>query len=366
MTKRVSRLDYQHLGVQLETTPLKKTKEGFMVGRACLTGIGVFSYPQPDGSLRRELRTPEEVGKSFAALAMKPITDDHPTEDVSARNAKLLQVGSVGNDVSFDGYNVFSTISITHEESVASIERKEAKALSCGYDCRLEMEAGVWQGVHYDAIQKDIVYNHVALVEEGRAGDAVRLRLDRRDSQQSTQTQEASVALKKTTLDGVEREAEAEVIVALTKEKERADSASTKLKDLETQISKLTAERDSLKDELQKSKKDDAAINKAVQARLDLLDTARKLGVEAKTDESDDAIRMAVIKKASPSANLDGKDPVYIAARFDSAVEILSAASTGAGGAPVTDTPPGGRSDSMDDLRAAMDRQIYDASKGGK
>ncbi|MCX7015414.1 MAG: alpha/beta hydrolase fold domain-containing protein, partial [Candidatus Sumerlaeota bacterium] len=50
-------------------------------------------------------------------------------------------------------------------------------ALSCGYTCDLEHTPGNWMGIKYDAIQRNIRYNHMAVVKAGRAGDAAKLHM---------------------------------------------------------------------------------------------------------------------------------------------------------------------------------------------
>ena len=55
------------------------------------------------------------------------------------------------------------------------------KELSLGYNLTLEETPGVWNGQEYDAIQRDIRINHLALVREARAGDQARLNIDGRD-----------------------------------------------------------------------------------------------------------------------------------------------------------------------------------------
>jgi hypothetical protein len=47
------------------------------------------------------------------------------------------------------------------------------RELSAGYRCLYEVTAGVWNGLHYDAIQRNIRGNHLALVTEGRMGPDV-------------------------------------------------------------------------------------------------------------------------------------------------------------------------------------------------
>ena len=367
MGKRIGHTDYRELAWDQNTTPLVKTAEGFLVGKACLTGVGVFSYKEPDGSIIRVLRPKDEVEKSVSGLNMKPITSKHPKEFVDADNSNKYTVGAVGTDVYFDGYNAYATISINDAAAVKAVEDKEFQALSCGYDCEREYTPGVWQGVEYDAIQRNIVYNHVALVEEGRAGDSVRLRIGVTDSMDdTTHKKEAHVALKKTTLDGVEREAEAEVIVALTHAKNDAKDKAAKIESLNTEISKLQGERDALKEEVKKAKSDDSAIQKAVDERVALLDTARKFGVETKDAKDASSIRKAVIGKAFPSMNLDGKDDSYLVAVFDTAKASLESSQNSTNITTATDSRTVVTVDSVDDARKKMEEGIFNPNKGAK
>jgi hypothetical protein len=99
--------------------------------------------------------------------------------------------------------------------------------------------------------------------------------------------------MKKVTLDGVEYQAEAAVIVALSTAKQRADDAEKAQKSAEEQYKKdfsvLEAERDSLKEkldakdkELEKvkaEKMDQAAIDAAVNEKLALILQLKKQGL---------------------------------------------------------------------------------------
>ena len=58
MTPKLTRV------VRLDSVPLDKayyTDEGYLADRPVLTSTGIFEYTNPDGSIRRELRLPEEV-----------------------------------------------------------------------------------------------------------------------------------------------------------------------------------------------------------------------------------------------------------------------------------------------------------------
>src|SRR5690606_25874157 len=62
---------------------------------------------------------------------------------------------------------------------LAAVERKDRREVSCGYRCLVDETPGVTpEGERYDRVQRRIRYNHVAIVPEGRAGEAVALRMD--------------------------------------------------------------------------------------------------------------------------------------------------------------------------------------------
>lgn len=52
------------------------------------------------------------------------------------------------------------------------------RELSLGYDLVLDETPGEWNGQPYDAIQTEIVINHLAIVREARAGEQARLNID--------------------------------------------------------------------------------------------------------------------------------------------------------------------------------------------
>lgn len=151
------------------------------------------------------------------------------------------------------------------------------------------------------------------------------------------------MGMKKIKLDGVEYEGEERLVVAYQEQKNRADKAETDLTQLKTDHSKavstLEGERDAMKDRADKAEKElkeakDAAadpkkIKEAVNAKLMLIDAAGRAGVEVKEDMADIDIKKAVIAAVYPNVKLDGKDEVYIAARFDAAVEDLDSLADG-------------------------------------
>ncbi len=158
----------------------KAMPNGFLQADSFLTRTGVFTYRNIDGTKRRELRLKEEVFSedSLESLRMTSLTMGHPSKPVTADNARGLSVGSVGQDVREDIGRVRATLMITDGESIQMMKQGR-RQLSCGYWCDLEDSHGFTEdGQEYDAIQRGIVYNHVAIVDEGRAGPEVAARMD--------------------------------------------------------------------------------------------------------------------------------------------------------------------------------------------
>lgn len=337
-----SRLDWYQDAINYETTPAEKTAEGFLVARAPVTSIGVFTYRNPDGTERRELRLPEEVfaEESLATLKMKPLTLLHPDEAVTPENVDKLSVGSVGSDVTSDSYRVYVSLTATKQDGIDAVENGSARSLSCGYTCDIEWTSGTWMGMKYDCIQRKIRYNHVALVPVPRAGDGNAIRMDSAgtptlpDMNKHENNTNQEDKMDKIHLDGADYQAEPQVIAAYNKAVDRANGLEKELDkartDSKEQLDKLTAEkstleaeRDSIKERLDAMEKEmPGKIENAIKDRLELVGKATAAGVEVKADMADSDIKKAVISKVFPSANLDGKDEAYIAARFDCACEL--------------------------------------------
>lgn len=153
------------------------TDEGYLVDHPIVTSVGIFVYHNPDGSERRELRLPEEVfaEKSLASYKGKPIIVTHDARYVDTDNVKDESIGTILSEGYRDGDDVRAEIIIHDTDSLKKYKMRE---LSCGYNLRLDETPGVWEGQPYDAIQRDIEINHLALVDKARAGEQARLNID--------------------------------------------------------------------------------------------------------------------------------------------------------------------------------------------
>jgi hypothetical protein len=326
-----------------------KTTQGFLRADGLPTRAGVFTYRRGNGSIVRELRLPEEVFSedSLSTLAHAPLTDGHPSQPVTSSNAKGLAIGHVG-EASREGKHVRTPVLVTDADAIAKIETGKAVELSCGYYCDLEDKAGTYEGQAYDKIQRNIRYNHVALVEQGRAGPENRIRLDEQDAELvSDEIKEAPKSAKvkhmfKIRIDGVDYEVSEATAQAFAK-LEAAQKA---------ELSKQTARADSADADCKKAQEalkvaeDPARITNAVKARVDLERVAEKAQVKA-DGLSDEEIRKQVIAKVQPDLKLDGKDSAYVAAAFDIVSGKLTA-QTNETKDKTRETAPVPRSDSKD------------------
>lgn len=167
--------------IRLDSIPIVDksffTPEGYFRDSPILTSTGIFEYVNYDGSIRRELRLPEEVfdPDSLTSYQGKPIIITHDAGLIDKRNVDKEQIGTILTEGYEDGDDVRADIVIHNTDAMKNSNLRE---LSVGYNLDLDERPGVWKGQHYDAIQRNIRVNHLALVRKARAGDQARLNLD--------------------------------------------------------------------------------------------------------------------------------------------------------------------------------------------
>lgn len=178
--RRVRRRDCIRLDVNDRTF---FTEEGYLVDHPVVTSCGIFEYINPDGSIRRELRLPENVfsESSLKTYKGKPIIITHDAGVVNKENVDREQVGTILSEGYRDKEDVRAEIIIHNTDAM---KQRGFKELSLGYNLDLLEEPGTWNGEPYDAIQTNIVINHLALVASARAGEQARLNIDSSDEQE--------------------------------------------------------------------------------------------------------------------------------------------------------------------------------------
>jgi hypothetical protein len=174
--------------------PEKMPVTGYLRVDGFAAKVGVQEYYRADektGKLKlvRELRLPEDVfaPQSLAGYEGASFIDTHPrSEDgepvnVTVDNVDKLEVGTVTGPGRQDGDHVAISTMIKKKNAIRKVEQGRT-ALSVGYAVDLDETPGVHPLYgRYDAIQRNIVVNHVALVDSARAGESARLRMDEGD-----------------------------------------------------------------------------------------------------------------------------------------------------------------------------------------
>jgi len=164
----VRRIDQDgHLFV--ETTPISKANVCPYYGREIPDHDKLGLDPDRIYQLYRD---PDELKKAAGSFAGKPLlnlhtpvgADDHPTDAV---------VGAIGDKIEFKPPYLMAPLRVWDGDAIDQIQSGAQKELSCGYRYRADMTPGEHDGQKYDGVMRDIVGNHVALVEEGRAGPDV-------------------------------------------------------------------------------------------------------------------------------------------------------------------------------------------------
>lgn len=153
----------------------------FEVKRNPISKVGVFPYSgrsigaeNPD-QIYRVYRPAEELGSAECIESFKllPFVDEHHMVGDGGMPAEQKGVhGTTGEDVFFEDGTLYSNLKV-FSNALANLIEGGKRELSCGYRCEYEFAPGEYNGVKYDAIQRNIRGNHLALVEEGRMGKEV-------------------------------------------------------------------------------------------------------------------------------------------------------------------------------------------------
>jgi hypothetical protein len=255
---------------------------GFLAGCAPIAKVGVMSYLMADGTVLNELVPAETLfdEDSMATLKLKPVTNQHPSDKkVNSENASYEQVGYTGESITKEDEVFLATnMVITDQWAIDAILEDGREELSPGYEAELVFQKGEFEGIQYDAIQVARRYNHVAIVDNARGGTEIRMKLDNADNfgyekgikikndDSKTQPNKKEYSMKYR-IDGIEYDADQQVINYITKLETDAKTNATALQTKTDEVETITADRDTLK-----AKNDELAnkdINAEVQARVD-------------------------------------------------------------------------------------------------
>ena len=325
-----------------------QTDEGFYNDSPVIGRTGILIYRNADGTERREYRPPEEAfnDDSLKSIRGKPVTLGHHGMVTADNIGNAKAVGTVLSAARKDGNTIRADVVIYNLDTTD-------RELSCGYTTTLDETAGVTpDGEHYDAVERNIRYNHLAIVTRGRAGVA-RLNLDGEQY-----IEESEDSMEKIKLDsGLEYDAAPEVKLAFDSMKAKAEADKKAFDELQAKFDVASAEVEKLKADAVKAEEAyKADFAEAVKTAIELREIAKEKGVENADGMSNDEIKRAVIAKVYPEVKLDGKSADYIEAIFDmsKAVKAEKADKMADQREKLNSKPAEEKEDSIEDLKAKL------------
>ena len=125
------------------------------------------SFNESMGTKVRVYRSPEELFSptTIASFEGKPITNTHPTANLDVNTASAIERGHVQN-VRPQGEFLVGDLHVRDAGLISEIQNDLKREVSSGYDCS-------WHKIDGGYEQREIVGNHVAVVQNGRAGHKV-------------------------------------------------------------------------------------------------------------------------------------------------------------------------------------------------
>lgn len=328
----------------------KITRDGYMAVRARASRVGIYDYlgcevdPTGEHGFKPTdtVKVYRDEAEVFAPAAvrsflMKPITDDHPAERVTADNWSSKAKGVVAGAMRDGDYLAFDLVMM--DAGLIDAVKSGKRELSNGYSTELDFTPGTApSGMKYDAKQTAISGNHVAVVKAGRAGSECRIAdtaalcdSANRDFILNLLDGDKTVATKTIVHDGISIEFTDQAADAYNAVKAKLTTATADIAKLtadhatalaakDTELAKRDAEIDGLKAKVL----DASALDAAVTKRADLIATAKAIHDADYTGKTEIDIRKAVL--TAKGIAFDGKSDAYIDARFDVLAEDAKSA----------------------------------------
>ncbi len=334
---------------------------------AAVARTGVLEYS--DGTRTwREYRPAEEVfaEDSVATLRGAVVTDDHPEKLVTPETFKAVTCGNAEGAPRRDGNLVVTDLMVQDAALCELVKAGARKEVSCGYTCEVEHSPGVTpEGEKYDAIQRQIRHNHIALLPpgEGRSGPEVSLRLDgaavqvrRIDAAKGQSMKALKIRGQEFRLDGDDKKLDEEKLAmaqnAVDTVEKKADADAGELASVKDVLMKAlqsvaaleakmaaasAAQPPAVTEDMVPEEVQDAISAKRGTLRAD---AAKVLGADVKLDGvKADEIRRQVVAKAHPSLKLDGLSADTLRGMYE---VVIASAST--------------RNDALDNARKPLGR----------
>ena len=331
---------------RLPVSGLRRDTTGNLIGIAKAARTGIQEYAgyelgMPDKAKLRLWRPASEVfaADSMRTYASAPVTIEHPGEPVTPANWRDHSVGEASDEIVRDGEIVKVPFMIRDQKGQQAVEDGKHE-VSMGYTSMIDFTPGTVPdgqadaGQAYDAVQRTIRINHLAIVDKARGGPELRIG----DSRTTAEPERKRTVDTKTILvDGLQVEVTDAAEAAINKLQGEITGLKSRLTDSETKLAdseKAKGEAEGKVTVLEQQVKDatnPANLAKAAQERADLCAKAKAAVPAIVTDGKDnDAIVAEVVKtKLGDSAPTDTNQ---IAGAFAALTAGLKTEGSGSGG----------------------------------
>jgi len=156
--------DKPRLSLIIDSLELKIDKMQEMDGILSVPAIVAKNIIQDYDGLK-VLKPAEELEAAAQFADGIPITRGHPEAGIVTDRAEVL---GFLKDPLFENSELKATLEIADKDLAADVKDGKLTGLSIGFFCKLDNTEGTVGDQKYDAIQKDIFMNHVAVVDQGR------------------------------------------------------------------------------------------------------------------------------------------------------------------------------------------------------
>lgn len=282
-----------------------ETGEGFLKARISIARPGVFPYTKSDGSISYEAKLPNDLysKSTMNSIIGAPIADKHPPGEklITTENYKEYAKGNISNPViNFDTKEIEAIATLYDSELIKKVKANKQNQASIGYTYIPSLENGYYDGEKYDSSDQNIIINHIALEEYGRAGENIKIHLDKKNKEAeimpkwNVEGNDTSNSFTYRKFDGstdiqVAAEIHQELMSIKNDSKEKAK-----------EIVALKAEIDSLEKEKEQIKKDNEenADNKELEAKLEIANDKAK-----EWEKKYDALNLSIPEIVEKSSN---------------------------------------------------------------
>jgi len=312
-------------------------ENGYLRVEGIAARTGVLTYLLPNGTIRRELVTPECLfaEDSVASLVGAPVTIDHPGI-LNSETATKYQRGSVPS-AGADGDKLKVSVVVTAKDAIDQVGRGKQQ-LSPGYRAELDYTPGEYNGQPYDAIQTKRVYNHLAVVQSARGGNECRLHLDSLAAEGvicAVETQPTTDEVKPmpsvklhsgATVEVADASTASAIQAELNQLAQRADAADEMVD--QAKYDELQGKYDALKEKMDKIEAESKEAEEEkmdadqIGAYIETIEAAKKLKPDIQFKQDGKYLDATAVMASALGIDASGKSPEYIKGRFDSAIEL--------------------------------------------